>query len=63
MRACVCSLLQLLDLIEESRAKGELNFSLTSSQKAAASRLKRVVDMLEASLLQLDEMTAIFNEY
>jgi len=54
---------ELLDLIEESRVKGEMNFTLTPAQRTAAQRLKRSVDLLEASLLQLDEMIAIFNEY
>ncbi|KAG1677915.1 hypothetical protein FOA52_001333 [Chlamydomonas sp. UWO 241] len=54
---------ELLELIEESRTTGELNFTLTAAQRAAAQRLKRTVDTLEASLLQLDDMIATFNEF
>lgn len=53
----------LLELVEESKAKGEMHFTLTTAQRAAAHRLKRVVDTLETALLQLDEMIAILNEF
>jgi hypothetical protein len=55
--------LQLLDLIEESRKKGEMHFTLTAAQRIAIQRLKKVTDVLESSLLQLDEMIMIFNEF
>ncbi len=58
-----CSNAQLLHLIEESRRKGELQFTLTDVQRHTLARLKRVSEVLETSLMQLDDMLAVFNEY
>ena len=55
--------MQLLDMIEESRKKGEMHFTLTAAQRVAIQRLKKVSETLESSLLQLDEMIATFNEF
>ena len=52
-----------MELIEASRRSGEMQFTLTAAQRAAIQRLKRVSDVLETSLLQLDDMIAVFNEY
>ena len=54
---------QLLEMIEESRKKGEMHFTLTAAQRTAITRLKRVSEALDSSLLQLDEMIATFNEF
>ena len=50
-------------MIEESRRKGEMNFTLTGAQRVAIQRLKKVSETLESSLLKLDEMIATFNEF
>ena len=52
-----------MELIEESRKKGEMHFTLTGAQRLTLQRLKKVTDALESSLLQLDEMIMIFNEF
>ncbi|GAX83075.1 hypothetical protein CEUSTIGMA_g10501.t1 [Chlamydomonas eustigma] len=54
---------ELLDLIEDARRTGELQFSLTDTQRQTIGRLKKISDALETSLMQLDEMIAVFNEY
>ncbi|KAG2501534.1 hypothetical protein HYH03_000041 [Edaphochlamys debaryana] len=54
---------ELLGLIETARETGTVTFTLTTAQRAAAARLKRVSEVMEASLQHLDEMIAIFNDF
>ncbi len=67
MCVCVRARLQLLERIETaqteapSRRGALLNF--TPAQKGQLHRLKRCADMLEVSLMRLDESIALFNDY
>lgn len=54
---------ELVELVESARAAGQLNFNMTDSQRRALERLGKVTGALETSLLRLDSMTALFNEY
>lgn len=53
----------LLELIERARAEGGLKHSFTKTQRQQLERLQRVTQTLEVSLLRVDEMSALFNEY
>lgn len=55
--------MQLLGLLEEAKRTGQLAFSLSASQRTRVGRLKKVGDLMHASLLQLDDMIALFNDY
>eukprot|EP00878_Enallax_costatus_P021412 GHUV01022663.1.p1 GENE.GHUV01022663.1~~GHUV01022663.1.p1 ORF type:complete len:448 (+),score=165.80 GHUV01022663.1:328-1671(+) len=54
---------ELVELVESARAAGALNFNMTDSQRKALERLQRVTTALETSMLRLDNMIALFNEY
>mmetsp|Transcript_28003 Transcript_28003/g.61450 ORF Transcript_28003/g.61450 Transcript_28003/m.61450 type:complete len:586 (+) Transcript_28003:89-1846(+) len=54
---------ELLSLVEEAQMKGELHFNLTAAQRSTLHRLKRVSEVLQASLMQLDDMISIFNNF
>ncbi|WIA34705.1 hypothetical protein OEZ86_013016 [Tetradesmus obliquus] len=54
---------ELVELVESARAAGQLNFNMTDSQRRALERLNKVSTALDTSLLRLDGMIALFNEY
>lgn len=54
---------ELVDLVESARAAGALNFNMTEGQRRALERLQKVTTALETSMLRLDNMIALFNEY
>ncbi|KAG2434127.1 hypothetical protein HXX76_007854 [Chlamydomonas incerta] len=53
----------LLALIEGAKETQTINFNLTSAQRQAVARLKRVNEVMETSLAHLDQMIAIFNDF
>ena len=55
--------LQLLDLVEEAQAVGQLTFNCTDHQKKELGQLAKNLKILEASLIDLDLMIALFNTY
>jgi hypothetical protein len=54
---------ELLELVEAAQAAGQLNFNMTPSQRRSLEQLFRVSSALQLSLLQLDDMIALFSEY
>lgn len=54
---------ELVELVESARAAGALNFNMTEGQRKALERLQRVTTALETSILRLDSMIALFNEF
>ena len=52
---------EVIDLIEEGRAKGEVSINLTPVQIHKLGRLKKVGQVLETSLLDLTEMMTLFH--
>jgi DNA-directed RNA polymerase III subunit RPC3 len=52
---------EVIDLIEEGRAKGEMSINLTPVQIQKLGRLKKVGQVLESSLLELTEMMTLFH--
>ncbi len=54
---------ELLDIVEEATEAGTMNFNWTQSQRKALTRLQNVANMLQTSLLRLDDQIALFNEY
>ncbi|KAF6265727.1 hypothetical protein COO60DRAFT_870422 [Scenedesmus sp. NREL 46B-D3] len=54
---------ELVELVESARAAGQLNFNMTDGQRRALERLNKVSTALDTSLLRLDGMIALFNEY
>eukprot|EP00967_Tisochrysis_lutea_P100436 scaffold149837_cov20-Tisochrysis_lutea.AAC.1 len=52
---------QLLDLVEEAQIVGQLTFNITQEQRLKLGALQRTARVLEASLIELDEMIALFN--
>jgi arginyl-tRNA--protein-N-Asp/Glu arginylyltransferase len=54
---------ELVELVESARAAGQLNFNMTDDQRKALERLNKVSTALDTSLLRLDGMIALFNEY
>lgn len=54
---------ELVELVEQAREVGQLTFNFTPAQKKALERLRMVVQTLEASLLRVDDMIALFNDY
>lgn len=55
--------LQLLDLVEEAQATGTMTFNITPAQRTQLGRLQKAAHVLEGSLMQLDSMIALFNDY
>ncbi|KAG2453942.1 hypothetical protein HYH02_002145 [Chlamydomonas schloesseri] len=53
----------LLALIESAKETRTVNFTLTTAQRQAVARLKRVSEVMETSLAHLDEMISIFNDF
>mmetsp|Transcript_6773 Transcript_6773/g.18176 ORF Transcript_6773/g.18176 Transcript_6773/m.18176 type:complete len:686 (+) Transcript_6773:251-2308(+) len=54
---------ELLDLVEEAQIVGQLTFNITQEQRLKLGALQRTARVLEASLIELDEMIALFNSY
>lgn len=54
---------ELLELVEAAQAAGHLVFNMTAGQRKALEHLHKVTNALHLSLLQLDGMLALFNEY
>lgn len=54
---------QLLDLLDSVKETGRMDFTLTPAQRLAITRLKGVGEVMEASLSQIDEQIALFNDY
>ena len=54
---------EVLQIVESVRRTGQLTFNITDNQKAAIERIRRISQVLESSLLALDEMAAVFNDY
>ncbi|KAF5840075.1 hypothetical protein DUNSADRAFT_17810 [Dunaliella salina] len=54
---------ELLDLVEEAQIVGQLTFNITHEQKLKLGALQRTARVLEASLIDMDEMIALFNSY
>lgn len=52
---------EVIDLIEEGRAKGEMSINLTPVQIQKLGRLKKVGQVLETSFLDLTEMMTLFH--
>ena len=53
----------MLQLIDEAKEAGQLNFTLTQAQRDKIGRLKRVGEVLESSMMHLDDEIAIFNDF
>jgi hypothetical protein len=54
---------EVLEIVEAVRRTGTLSYNITGNQKRAIERIKRISAALESSLLALDDMAAIFNDY
>lgn len=54
---------QLVALIESAKETRTVNFNLTTAQRQAVARLKRVNEVMETSLAHLDQMIAVFNDF
>lgn len=54
---------ELLELVEAAQAAGHLVFNMTPAQRKSLEHLHKVTNALHLSLLQLDGMLALFNEY
>lgn len=54
---------ELLELVEAAQAAGHLVFNMTAGQRKSLERLHHVTNALQLSLLQLDDMLALFQEY
>lgn len=52
-----------MELLEEAKRTGQLAFNLSASQRARVTRLKKLGDLMQSALLQLDEMIALFNDF
>eukprot|EP00198_Chlamydomonas_reinhardtii_P006483 XP_001695819.1 predicted protein [Chlamydomonas reinhardtii] len=53
----------LVALIESAKETRTVNFNLTTAQRQAVARLKRVNEVMETSLAHLDQMIAVFNDF
>jgi hypothetical protein len=54
---------EVLEIVEAVRRTGTLSYNITDNQKRAIERIKRISQVLESSLLALDDMAAVFNDY
>lgn len=54
---------EVLDLIDQAREMGHLSYQLTGQQRAQLARLKQVGSQLQMSLMRLDDLMALFNDY
>jgi hypothetical protein len=54
---------EVLLLVECAQEAGALNFNMTADQRKALERLQRSCSLLEAAIVSVDEMSALFNEY